>query len=107
MFLSLRLSYLYGLRVGVVHLYERRVARVDRHAHAHERLEPVGVRRAGGAHHEAERPGRGVHVEGVLHGALFAAQVHDVEGRVARRRDDLKGDRDSLIYLCMYLPLHP
>ena len=37
----------------VVHLDERRVARVDGQAHADERLEPVGVGRALGAHHES------------------------------------------------------
>ena len=70
----------------VVHLDERRVARVDRHAHADERLEPVGVGRALGAHHEAEGAGRGVDVQRVLHGALLAAQENHVERRVARRR---------------------
>ena len=90
----------------VVHLDERRVARVDGQAHADERLEPVGVGRALGAHHEPneikikinnkqiinnkqqtnhepEGAGRRVDVQRVLHGALLAAQKNHVERRVA------------------------
>ena len=67
----------------VVHLYERRVAGVDGHAHPDERLEPVGVGRALGAHHEAEGAGGRVDVQRVLHGALLTAQEYHVERRVA------------------------
>ena len=79
-----------GLAVRVVHLDERRVAGVDGHADADERLEAVGVGRALGAHHEAEGAGRRVDVERVLHGALLPPQEHHVERRVAGRRYHLR-----------------
>ena len=83
-------QHLYGLAVRVMHLDERRVARVDGHAHAHQRPQPVGVGRALRPHHEAERAGRRVDVQRVLHGSLLAAQEDHIERGVARRRYHLR-----------------
>lgn len=88
MFYSFVAADLYGLRRRVVHLDDGVVAGVERDADAGERPEPERVRRRPRSDDEAERPGRRVHVQGVLHGgaALLSAQEHHVEGRVARRR---------------------
>ena len=70
-------------RVRIVHLIEWTVARVDRHLHPHQRLQPVRVRHPGGPNLEPEASGGRVDVEGVLHQPLLAAQEDDLEGGVA------------------------
>ena len=72
--------------MGIMQLYQRRVARIERHFDPDQGLEPVRVGRSGGPHHETEAARRRVDVERVLHEALLTTQKHDIKRRVARRR---------------------
>ena len=77
----------------IVHFDERTVARVERHLHAHQRLQPVRIGHAHGPNLEPEASGRRVDVKRVLDHALLAAQEDDVERRVAGRWDHLEQNK--------------
>ena len=87
------LLYLYRLRVWIVHLNERAVARVQRHLDPDQRLQAVRVGHAHCPDLKPEASSGCVDVQGVLHHPLLATEEHYVEGGVAGRWYHLQKDR--------------
>ena len=82
--------------MGIMQMDHGTEAGVDGQLDANQRPQPVRIGGAVGLNIEPEAPSRGMDVQGVFGRAFFPAQEDHVEGRVARRRDDLVGEEGAV-----------
>ena len=87
---AVHLQHLDGGGVRVVHLDHRVVARVERQLDAHQRLDPIRVRRSRPFHIVSETSRTRVNIERILHNAGFPTKEHHVKGCISSRRYYLK-----------------
>ena len=83
---AVHLQHLDGGGVRVVHLDHRVVARVQWQLDAHQRLDPIRIRRSRPSHIVSEASRTRVNIERILHDARLPTKKHHVKGCISSRR---------------------